>query len=721
MIFNTRKTFIRRAENIAYIELMAPPINALGLEMRQALTSSIHELEADDSVAVIVLLSALPLFSGGADIVEFRTGTVWEQPDLPTLCLSIKHCTKPVIAAIEGPAMGGALEMALACDYRVATPDALMGLPEVKLGLLPGAGGTQRLPRIAGLEAATQMILSGDPVKGDFALSCGLVDQLFERDEAFLDHVLSFATEVADRDDGKRSCANRQVSHPDANGFITDYRNRIAAKTANLVAPQRCLQSILAACELPLTEGLAQEKAGFAELLDTPQSRAGRHLFFAERECTKVPGVAKTERPRDIASVAVIGAGTMGRGIAIAFLQEGYPVTLLETTQDALDQGLSQITQNFQRAVAKGRLSAERAEALSSKATGTLDYADLADTDLIIEAAFENMAVKHTIFAALDKHAKPGAILASNTSTLDLDAIAAVTSRPQDVIGLHFFSPANIMRLLEIVRGAKTAPDVIATAIKVAKKIRKLPVTVGVCYGFVGNRMLEPYFREGSRLLLEGATPKQVDDVLERFGMAMGIHAMADLAGIDVGARVRQERRSEIAHDPTYQAVQDKLFAMDRLGQKTGRGSYRYEGRTRIEDSEIVKISAELAAQHGVTQRSIDDQEILERCFFPLINEGFLILEEGIATRPGDCDLIWVNGYGFPNWRGGPMHYADEIGLDHILDRMRHYQRMLGDYGEMWFTPARLLEELVAKGVTLADHFSAQNQEFNQDLNKDRS
>ena len=705
MIFNTRKVFIRRTDNIAYIELMTPPINALGLAMRQSVNSAIAELEADDSVAVIVLLSALPLFSGGADIVEFRTGSVWDQPDLPTLCLSIENCTKPVIAAIEGPAMGGALEMALACDYRVATPDAVMGLPEVKLGLLPGAGGTQRLPRIAGLEAATQMILSGDPVKGDFALSCGLVDQLFERDEKFLDQVLRFAAEIAG--DGKRSCANRQVSHPDANGFITEYRFSIAAKTANLVAPQRCLQSILAACELPLTEGLAQERAGFAELLDTPQSRAGRHLFFAERECTKVPGVAKTERPRDIASVAVIGAGTMGRGIAIAFLQAGYPVTLLETTQGALDQGLEQIAQNFQRAVDKGRLSAERAEALSSNTTGTLDYADLADADLVIEAAFENMAVKHDIFAALDKHAKPGAILASNTSTLDLDAIATVTSRPQDVIGLHFFSPANIMRLLEIVRGARTAPDVIATAIKVAKKIRKLPVTVGVCYGFVGNRMLEPYFREGSRLLLEGATPKQVDDVLECFGMAMGIHAMADLAGIDVGVRVRQERRSEIAHDPTYQAVQDKLFAMGRFGQKTGSGSYLYEGRTRIEDPEIMQISAELAAQHGVAQRSIDDQEILERCLFPLINEGFLILEEGIATRPGDCDLIWVNGYGFPNWRGGPMHYADEIGLGHILDRMQHYQRSLGDYGDMWFTPARLLEALVSQGTTLAEHFSA--------------
>ena len=702
--------FIEHTEGVAFIELNAPPVNALGLKMRQALSSAIHELDADEQVKAIVLCSALPLFCGGADIVEFRTGAVWDKPDLPDLCVTIETSKKPVIAAIAGPAMGGALEVALACDYRVATPDAVMGLPEIKLGLLPGAGGTQRLPRIAGLEAATRMILSGDPVQGRFALSCGLVDALFEDDQDFRAHVLDFATGITRGGDQKRSCADTAVTHPDPKGFLANFRDEIAPKSKNLVAPERCLKSIEAACNLPLAEGLAQEKAGFAELLDTPQSRAGRHLFFAERECPKVPGVARGQRPRDIAKVAVIGAGTMGRGIAIAFLQAGYPVTLLETTQGALEQGLDQVSKHFQRAADKGRLSADQAETLSSNATGTLSYADLADADLIIEAAFENMNVKRQIFENLYRHAKQGAVLASNTSTLDIDEIAAVTSRPEDIIGLHFFSPANVMRLLEVVRGSKTAPDVISTAITVAKKIRKLAVTVGVCYGFVGNRMLEPYFREGSRLLLEGATPKQVDDVLENFGMAMGIHAMADLAGIDVGARVRQERRSEIAHDPTYQAVQDKLFELGRLGQKTGRGSYIYEGRTRVEDPEIIQISSELADLHGVTRRDIDDQEILERCLFPLINEGFLILEEGIATRPGDCDLIWVNGYGFPSWRGGPMHYADEIGLNQILERMNYYRQSLGAYGEMWFTPAPLLEKLATSGETLTAHFDAKKE-----------
>ena len=701
---------IEHVDNIAFIELNAPPVNALGLKMRQALCSAINDLESDDQIKAMVLCSALPLFCGGADIVEFRTGAVWDKPDLPELCVTIETSKKPIIAAIAGPAMGGALEVALACDYRIATPDAVMGLPEIKLGLLPGSGGTQRLPRIAGLEVATQMILSGDPVKGEYALSCGLVDALFENDQEFHAHALGFATHVSQECDPKRSCADMTVTHPDPKGYLTGFRDQIAPKSKNIVAPERCLVSIEAACALPLAEGLAQEKAGFAELLDTPQSRAGRHLFFAERECTKVPGVARTDQPRDIVSVAVIGAGTMGRGIAITFLQAGFPVTLVETTKTALEQGLENIKAHFQRAVQKGRISDDKAKVISANATGTLSYADLAEADLIIEAAFESINVKRQIFDALDQYAKPGAILASNTSTLDLDEIAAATSRPKDVIGLHFFSPANVMRLLEVVRGAKTAPDVIATAITIAKKIQKLPITVGVCYGFVGNRMLEPYFREGSRLLLEGAMPKRVDDILENFGMAMGIHAMADLAGIDVGARVRQERRSEIAHDPTYQALQDKLFELGRLGQKTGRGSYIYEGRERFEDPEIEQISSELADLHSVVRRDIDDQEILERCIYPLINEGFLILEESIATRPGDCDLIWVNGYGFPNWRGGPMHYADEIGLSQILERMNHFQKTLGAYGEMWFTPAPLLEELATSGVTLAAHIDAKKE-----------
>ena len=502
------------------------------------------------------------------------------------------------------------------------------------------------------------------------------------------------------------------VTHPDPKGFLEDFSAKIEPKTRNLVAPQRCLKSIEAACNLPLNEGLIKEMAGFAELLKTPQSRAGRHLFFAERECIKVPGVRNDHQPRDINKVAVIGAGTMGRGIAITFLEAGYAVTLLETTQDLLEQGLNQILKHFQRAASKGRFNSKKAEILSSNVTGTLSYRDIADADLIIEAAFENMDVKQQIFVKLDRYAKQGAILASNTSTLDLNEIAKFTSRPEDVIGFHFFSPANVMRLLEVVQGAKTAPDIIATSIKVAKKIKKLPVTVGVCFGFVGNRMLEPYFREGSRLLLEGATPKQVDNVLENFGMVMGIHAMADLAGVDVGARVRQGRRNEIAHDPTYQVVQDRLFDLGRLGQKTGHGSYLYDGRTRIEDPEIVKISTELADFHGVSRRHIDNTEILERCLFPLINEGFLILEEGIALRPSDCDLIWVNGYGFPSWRGGPMHYADEIGLNQVLERMNHYRNSLGAYGEMWFKPSPLLEKLATTDKTLAAHFDVKKEKL---------
>ena len=707
---NTAITHYQIVDGIATITMTSKPVNALDLTMRRTLTEHLQSADGDDHVKAIVITSNLPLFCGGADIVEFQTERLWEKPDLPDLCVTIETSKKPIIAAIAGPAMGGALEIALACDYRVATPDALMGLPEIKLGLLPGAGGTQRLPRIVGLEVASEMILLGDPVKGKYASSCGLVDALFENDPDFYKHVLDFASRVSHESGSKRSCADMAVIHPDPKGYLAGVRDKIVLKSKNLVAPERCLASIEAACELPLAEGLAQEKAGFAELLDTPQSRAGRHLFFAERECTKVPGVTRADRSRDISSVAVIGAGTMGRGIAIAFLQAGYPVTLLETTQGVLELGLEKVREHFQRAAKKGRLSFDRAETIADNTTGTLSYGDLAEADLIIEAAFESMNVKHHIFEALDRHAKPDAILASNTSTLDLDEIAAVTSRPEDVIGLHFFSPANVMRLLEVVRGAKTTPDVIATAITVAKKIRKLPVTVGVCYGFVGNRMLEPYFREGSRLLLEGATPKQVDDVLETFGMAMGIHAMADLAGVDVGARVRQERRSEIAHDPTYQAVQDKLFELGRLGQKTGRGSYVYEGRTRVEDPEIVQISAHLADLHGVKRREISDQEILERCLFPLINEGLLILGEEIATRPGDCDLIWVNGYGFPSWRGGPMHYADEIGLSQILERMTHYLQSLGAYGEMWFTPAPLLEELATSGVTLTAYFNAKKE-----------
>ena len=620
---NTAITHYQIVDGIATITMTSKPVNALDLTMRRTLTEHLQSADGDDHVKAIVITSNLPLFCGGADIVEFHTGALWDKPDLPDLCVTIETSKKPIIAAIAGPAMGGALEIALACDYRVATPDALMGLPEIKLGLLPGAGGTQRLPRIAGLEAATQMILSGDPVKGEYASSCGLVDALFENDQDFRAHVLDFATRVSHEGDPKRSCADMTVTHPDPKGYLAGLRDQIAPSPKTLLPLNDAWYPSRPHANCRWPRGWHKRRQVSLNCSTHLNHAPGGICSLRSVNATRFRALPVRTNHVTLQSVAVIGAGTMGRGIAIAFLQAGYPVTLLETTQGALELGLEKVREHFQRAAQKGRLSADRAETIAANATGTLSYGDLAEADLIIEAAFESMNVKRQIFEALDRHAKPGAILASNTSTLDLDEIAAVTSRPEDVIGLHFFSPANVMRLLEVVRGAKTAPDVIATAITVAKKIRKLPVTVGVCYGFVGNRMLEPYFREGSRLLLEGATPKQVDDVLENFGMAMGIHAMADLAGVDVGARVRQERRSEIAHDPTYQAVQDKLFELGRLGQKTGRGSYVYEGRTRVEDPEIVQISAHLADLHGVKRREIDDQEILERCLFPLINEGF--------------------------------------------------------------------------------------------------
>jgi len=697
--------------DVAVIVMNSAPVNALGFAMRQALVEHLQLAIDDEQVKAIVVASDLPLFCGGADIKEFKTGQLFDSPNLPDVINAFENAPKLTVAAINGTAMGGGLELALGCDYRIALQSAKMGLPEIKLGLLPGAGGSQRLPRITGLPFATEMIVSGKPVSARQAHEHGLVDRVVSTNDDLLGAALTYAGALIADNAPQRHCADIAVNQSviDRN-FFDQIRNDIAQKTTGQVAPEVCIQSLQRSITMPFADSLAADVVAFDSLLQTPQARALIHLFFAEREVTKIPGLSHDTSVREIASVVVIGAGTMGIGIAIACLDAGFDVTILEMSAEALDRGLGNLKKHYDRMVKKGRIDESRAQQCKSTVTGTLDYADLGSADLVIEAVFEELSIKKKVFEQLDRVCKPGAILASNTSTLDLNTIAGFTHRPADVIGLHFFSPANIMRLLEVVRGDKTRADVIKSSLVFGKRIHKLPVVVGVCYGFVGNRMLEPYFREGSRLLLEGATPKQVDDVLETFGMAMGIHAMADLAGIDVGARVRQERRSEIAHDPTYQAVQDKLFAMGRLGQKTGRGSYLYEGRTRIEDPEIVQISAELAAQYGVIQRSIDDQEILERCLFPLINEGFLILEEGIATRPGDCDLIWVNGYGFPNWRGGPMRYADEIGLGHILERMNHYRQALGAYGEMWFTPARLLEELVSNRTTLAEHFNAKQE-----------
>lgn len=688
---------------IAFITMNSPPVNALGQKMRAAMSGALQDAFADDTVGALVIRSDLPLFCGGADIQEFKTGALWDAPPLPVLIEAIETAPKLVVAAINGIAMGGALELALACDYRVARQQAKMGLPEIKLGLLPGAGGTQRLPRVANLDVATDMILSGNPIAADKALSVGLVDVVVPDAADFEAETGSFVQGLMESNAPMRRCGAMTIDMSGvADTFFDDTRDAIVKKTRGQVAPERCLASVEAACRLPFAEGLKQERDGFLELLETPQARGLIHLFFAEREALKIPGVGKDVQPRAIKSVGVIGAGTMGTGIAIACLDAGLSVTLLEMSDDALAAGTNRIVKHYADAVAKGRVDEKTAEVRQSNLTGTLEYANLKDADLVIEAVFESMDVKKTVFGQLDAVCKPGAILASNTSTLDLDEIAAATSRPDDVIGLHFFSPANIMRLLEIVRGAKTSPDVIKSALTFAKAIRKVPVVVGVCFGFVGNRMLEPYFREASRLMLEGATPEQIDQVLTDFGMAMGIVSVGDLAGVDVSYRVRESRRGEIAHDPSYQAIQDELFELGRYGQKTGRGAYIYEGREKKPDPEVIRLCEELAANFGIAHREISDQEILERCLYPLINEGIQVVDEGIAIRSSDCDMIWVNGYGFPAWRGGPMQYAEEIGLETVLTGMQKYRNTLGTHGDMWFQPAPLLERLVASGGTLA-------------------
>jgi len=696
---------IQSFNNIAVITMSSPPVNALGLELRTSLLEALQQSFENDSIDAVIIDSNLSLFCGGADIEEFKTGVLWQAPDLNALIDAIDNAPKLVIAAINGFAMGGGLELTMACDYRIARQAAKLGLPEIKLGLFPGAGGTQRLPRLAGLQVATEMILSGNPISAANAQTAGLVDHLVGDEMDFREASVTYCKELLETGAPGRHCSDMKVDTDQVDAdFFKNIRDEIALKSAGQIAPQYCLKSIELSTQLSLEKGLEQDKKAFMELLDTPQARGMIHLFFAEREALKIPGVARDSAIREVNSVAVIGAGTMGSGISIACLDAGLPVTLLETSEEALDRGLANISRHYDRSVEKGRIDQEQAESRKAAVTGTLDFAGLGDADLVIEAVFEDMSTKQTVFARLDEVCKPGAILASNTSTLDLDAIARVTSRPQDVIGLHFFSPANIMRLLEIVRGEATAADVLQTALKFGKRIRKLPVVVGVCFGFVGNRMFEPYFREGSRLMLEGASPEQIDAVLTEFGMAMGIVSVADLAGIDVSYRIRESRREEFSHDPGYQAIQDRLYEFGRYGQKTGRGSYFYEGREKTSDPEVVKLCEELASKLDIKRRQISEQEILERCLFPLISEGIQIVDEGIAYRPGDCDLIWVNGYGFPAWRGGPLHYGDEIGLEAVLAGMKKYQEQLGDYGNMWFEPARLLETLVRDGIKLSDY-----------------
>ncbi|HKC03461.1 MAG TPA: 3-hydroxyacyl-CoA dehydrogenase NAD-binding domain-containing protein [Sphingomicrobium sp.] len=659
-----------------------PPVNALSTAVRQGLVDAIAQAEADDSVTALVIACEGQTFFAGADITEF--GKPPQMPWLPAVVDTIEACSKPVVAAIHGTALGGGLEVALACHYRVAVPGAKFGTPEVKLGLLPGAGGTQRLPRVVGVRKALEMCATGNPIGIKDAYECGLVDRVIEGE--LIPHAVGYAEEVRAVHPLPKS-SERQAKVTNVDPVVFDqFRTENARRFRGLPAPEANIQAVKAATEKPYVEGVIEERKLFMELMTSPESAAQRYFFFAERKAAKIDGLPEGTEPRDIKRVGVIGAGTMGGGISMNFLSAGIPVTIIEMEQEALDRGTGVMLRNYEASAAKGKLTQDQVGKAMGLLNPTLDFAALADCDLIIEAVYESMDVKKEVFGRLDAIAKPGAILASNTSYLNIDEIAASISRPGDVVGMHFFSPANVMKLLEVVRGAKTAPDVLLTAMQIGKRIKKVPVVAGVCHGFIGNRILMPRQIEATKLLLEGASPEQIDRVHVEFGMPMGPFQMADLAGVDIGWH-RDTTRIE--------NIRDALCAIDRWGQKKGAGFYDYDDKRRPSPSPIVqKIIEDFAKEQGVERRSITDQEIVERTLYTMVNEGAKILEEGIAQRASDIDVVWVYGYGWPVYRGGPMFWADSEGLAKIVEGLkRQEERMKPE-----FSFSRLLLEKAEKG-----------------------
>jgi 3-hydroxyacyl-CoA dehydrogenase len=661
-----------------------PPVNALGAAVRQGLVAAIDEAEADGSIKAMVIRCEGQTFFAGADITEFGKPPV--MPWLPEVVDRIENCTKPVVAAIHGTALGGGLEVALGCHYRVAVPTAKFGVPEVKLGLLPGAGGTQRLPRVAGVPKALEMVTGGGMIGAKEAAAIGLVDRIVEGD--LQQHAVAYADEVKDiRPLPKSSERDDKLVEARANPAMFDeFRKANARKMKGFEAPELNIQAVEAAVAKPYAEGVKDERRLFMQLMSGTQAKAQQYFFFAERKASKIDNIPEDTKPRDIRRVGVIGAGTMGGGISMNFLSAGIPVTIVEMQQEALDRGTGVMRKNYEATSAKGRITPDQVEQAMGALTPTLDFAALADCDLIIEAVFEQMEVKKDIFGRLDKIAKPGAILASNTSYLSIDEIAAATSRPQDVVGLHFFSPANVMKLLEVVRGAKTATDVLVTAMQLAKKIKKVAVVAGVCHGFIGNRMLMPRQVEATKLLLEGATPEQIDRVHVEFGMPMGPFQMADLAGVDIGWH----------RDPTrIENIRDALAAEGRWGQKKNAGFYDYDDKRRPSPSaRVQEIIDEFRIQEGVAKRDISDQEIVERTLYTMVNEGAKILEEGMAQRASDIDVVWIYGYGWPVYRGGPMHWADSEGLDKIVAGLRNQEARTGSD----FSFSNLLLDKAEKG-----------------------
>ena len=688
--------------DIAVITLNNPPVNGLGLATRQGIADGMARALADAAIKAIVMTGAGKAFSGGADIKEFGSTKAMQEPNLNSVISVLENSTKPVVAAIHSVVMGGGLELALGCHYRVAAPGCSVALPEVKLGLLPGAGGTQRLPRVLGVEPALNMIVSGEAVKSEMlAMLPGqkLFDKLAASAETLADEAAAFARSVADVRP-LPLVRNLPCKHPQGDAYFQFARNMVKGMSKNYPAPAKCVDAVEAATKKKFEDGMAVEREIFVNLMWTPESKALRHIFMAERAASKIPDVPADTPQRATNSVAVIGAGTMGGGIAMNFLNAGVPVRMLEMKQDALDRGIATIRKNYESQVKKGKLKQDKYEQRMALLSTTLSYDDLKDADMVIEAVFEEIGVKEAVFKELDRVMKPGAILASNTSTLNVDTIADFTKRPQDVVGLHFFSPANVMRLLEVVRGAKTAKDVMATVMVIAKKIKKTAVVSGVCDGFIGNRMIEQYGRQGGFLLDEGCTPAQVDKAIEKFGFAMGPFRMGDLAGNDIGWAIRKRRSVERA-DMKYSKTADLLCEKGRFGQKTGAGWYDYVAgkRDAIPNAEVVQMIEDYRKAQGITPRKISDEEIVQRLVYSLVNEAARILEDGIASRASDIDMVYLMGYGFPIYRGGPMNYADQVGLFNVVQAMHRFAQNPLDDAKFW-QPAPLLAKLAAEGRT---------------------
>jgi 3-hydroxyacyl-CoA dehydrogenase len=693
MIMSGPVTYERRG-TVGVITIDNPPVNALSHAVRQGLAAALAQAQGDAEAKTLLLICAGRTFSAGADIKEF--GKPMQPPVLWEILEGLENSPKPVVAAIHGTAFGGGLEVALACHYRVAVKNAQFGLPEVKLGLLPGAGGTQRLPRLIGVEPAARMITSGDPIGAEEALRLGLADELVSGDLAA--GAVAYAGRLTKEGKGARRVRDMTDKIRAAPDLFDALRKDLIKRSRGNEAPLRCLEAVEASVTLPFDQGIAKERQLFLQALTSQQSAALRYVFFAEREAAKIPDIGKDVEPRPVKQAAVLGAGTMGGGIAMNFANAGIPVLMADTTKELVEKGLNTIRKNYAATVSKGRLSQAEMDARMARIQGTVEFEAVREADLVVEAVFEEMSLKKEVFAKLAKVCPPTTILATNTSTLDVNEIAAASGRPEQVVGMHFFSPANVMRLVEVVRGKQSSKQAIATAMAMAKQMDKVGVLVGVCYGFVGNRMLHQYTREAAYLLEEGCLPQQVDKVIQDFGLPMGPFAMGDLAGLDVGWRIRKGRRAAGTLGPERYAftVADRLCEQGRFGQKTGAGYYRYEAgsRTPVPDPTVEALILQASRDAGIQRRAIGEEEILARCLYPMINEGAKILDEGIALRASDIDVIWINGYGFPAHRGGPMFYADTVGLKTVLATIEKFQQQFGAH----WTPASLLKKLAAEG-----------------------